>query len=263
MPTITILTFEEMPTLEEAISLLNGKKKGEDWVSARQNKYNQDEIFIQYWYYENIESGLKRALSEEDSYEIVSVLKENGMDRVLKRVYAFVNYLTHTLEIYIGNDAKARKLLSILEENLKIKFTSLRLTEAELLEIYKKHSNELTKVVLRDSLSKEEIAISGGNVDNSEVFGQLFGDSGLGVRAIAFHPRIKFMNQNNRYIVSLDGDRGTLRISSNQIFQWRPRYEIRQIVFIIAATKRMLERKEAAFHEIEEPQRSSPNEVVA
>jgi hypothetical protein len=256
MPTITMLTFDEIPKIEKAISLLNGKRNGEDWISARQNKYNQDEIFIQHWYYEDIESGLKRALSEEDSYEIVSVLKENGKDRVLKRTYAFLNFITHTLEIYRGNDAKTRKLLNILEENSRIKFTSLKLSEAELLEIHKKHSNELTRVVLRSPQSKEEIAISGRNVDSSERLGQLFRNSGFGLREISFRPKIKFMNENSKYVVTLDGDKGTLKIGSNQVFQWRPRFEIRQIVFAIAATKGML--KAAKFQGIEEPQRSSP-----
>jgi len=62
MPTITVFTFENMSKLEQAISLLNPKGSEGNWVTACQNKYNQDEIFIQHSYYEDLENGLKRAL---------------------------------------------------------------------------------------------------------------------------------------------------------------------------------------------------------
>jgi hypothetical protein len=42
MPTITVFTTEDMPKLEKAVSLLNGKKGEANWISARQHKYNQD-----------------------------------------------------------------------------------------------------------------------------------------------------------------------------------------------------------------------------
>jgi hypothetical protein len=238
MPTITVFATEDMPKLEEAISLLNGKKNGGNWISARQNKYNQDEIFIQYWYYEDIERGLKRAFSEEDSYEIVTVLKENGKDKVLKRTYAFISYVAHSLEIYRGLDSRTNELLKLLERTLDAKFRPLVLSEKELMQIYEKHSSELKKATLKNQQSNEEITITGANIDVSETFEELLRQHWF-LREISFRPKIKFMNEHNRYVVSLDGDKGTLKISSNEVFQWRPRFEIRQLVFAIAATKGM------------------------
>jgi hypothetical protein len=238
MPTITMFTVEQMPKLEEAVSRLNGKKNEENWISARQNKYNQDEIFIQYSYYQEIESALKRAFSEEDSYEIVTVLKDNGKDKVLKRTYAFINYVTNTLEIYRGLDSGTNQLLKLLEKNLNATFRPLVLSQEELVQIYKKHSAELKKATLKNQQSNDEIAITGKNIDDSQTFIELFRYPWI-LREISFRPKIKFMNEHNKYVVSLDGDRGTLRISSNQVFQWRPRFEIRQLVFAIAATKGM------------------------
>jgi len=52
------------------------------------------------------------------------------------------------------------------------------------------------------------------------------------LRVISFRPRIKFLNKNSRYQVTVNGDKGTIKISEG-FFSWRPRYEIRQIVFII------------------------------
>lgn len=244
MSTITVFTVEDMPKSEEAISLLDAKKSEGNWISARQNKYNQDEIFIQYWYYEDIESGLKRAFSDEERYDVVSVLKENGKVKVLRRTYAFINYATHSLEIYRGLDSRTKELLELLEESLNIRFNPLLLSQEELVQIYRKHSTELRKATLRNQKSNEEIAITGKNIDASEEFTELFRYPRL-LREISFRPKIKFMNEHNKYVVSLDGDRGTLKISSNQVFQWRPRYEIRQIIFVISATKGMMNEMKA------------------
>lgn len=239
MPTITVFTFEDMPKLEEAVSLLNGKGNEENWVSARQNKYNQDEVFIQHWYYEDLENGLKRAFSDEERYELVSVLKENGKDKVLKRTFAFINCVMHTLEIYRGLDGRANELLKLLQKHLKTTFTPLVLSQEELVQMYKEHSTELRKATLRNQKSNEEIVIAGKNVDASQEFAEFFRNPWV-LRAISFRPKIKFMNEHNKYLVSLDGDKGTLKISSNKIFQWRPRFEARQIIFAIAATKGMI-----------------------
>lgn len=238
MPTITVFTFEDMPKLEEAISLLNGKGNEENWVSARQNKHNQDEIFIQHWYHEDLENGLKRAFSDEERYELVNVLKENGKDKILKRTYAFVNCVTHTLEIYRGLDGRTNELLELLEKHLKTTFSPLVLSQEGLMQIYEKHSSELRKATLRNQISNEEIEITGKNVDASQQFAEFLRNPWM-LREISFRPKIQFMNEHNKYVVSLDGDRGTLKISSNQVFQWRPRYEIRQLIFAIAATKGM------------------------
>jgi hypothetical protein len=170
MPTITMFAYEDMPKLEKAVSLLNGKKSEANWISARQNKYNQDEIFIQYWCYEDVKGALKRAFTEEDSYEIVNVLKENGKDSILKRTYAFINYVTHTLEIYRGSESRTKELLELLEKNLKSSFSSLQLSEEELVRTYRMHSTELTRAMLRNQKTNEEIAITGKNIGASQEF---------------------------------------------------------------------------------------------
>jgi hypothetical protein len=236
MRTITVFTFEDMPKLQRAISLLNGKGSEGNWMTARQNKYNQDEIFIQHWYHEDLENGLKRAFSDEDSHEIISVLKENGKDKVLKRTYAFINCVTHTLEIYRGLDSKTNQLLKLLEKHLKNTFSPLTLSQEELVQIYRMHSTELRRARLRNQNSNEEIEITGKNVDASQEFAEFFRNPWV-LREISFRPKIKFMNEHNKYLVSLDDDRGTLKVSSNEVFQWRPRFEIRQLIFAIAATK--------------------------
>ena len=57
------------------------------------------------------------------------------------------------------------------------------------------------------------------------------------LRVISFRPRIKFLNGHNKYQVTLNGDRGTMKFfSPNEQFDFRPRIEVRQLTFLIAAT---------------------------
>lgn len=236
MPTITIFTFSELPAIDKTIEIINGKKKGDSWISARVNKYNMDEIFIQFWYYEDIENGIKKVFSEEDSYEIVSFLKENGKNRVLKRTYCFINFVTKTLEIYRGPDAKTGEILNLLEKCLKIKFVPLSLTTDQLEKIYSRHSLELKQVLFKNINGLIYDILRGNNLEINSKFKEYLLAFPSSLRVISFRPKIKFMNEHNKYQVTLNGDKGTLRISSNDVFQFRPRFEIRQIIFILAAT---------------------------
>jgi hypothetical protein len=82
--------------------------------------------------------------------------------------------------------------------------------------------------------------LRGNFLENNEKFKQYLQKFPDCLRAISFRPKIRFLNNFNKYQVTLNGGKGTLRISSNSIFNWRPRYEIRQIVFIVAATLGLL-----------------------
>jgi len=236
MPTITIFTFSEIPKMEKVIESLNGKKKGENWISARVNKYNNDEVFIQYWYYEDVETGINKVFAEEDAYEIVSFLKENGKNKVLKRTYCFINFVTKTLEIYRGPDAKTGEILQLLEKCLKIKFSPMSLSSEQLKKIYSFHSLELRQVLFKNINGLIYDILRGNNLEYNSKFNEYLQAFPSCLRVISFRPKIKFMNEHNKYQVTLNGDKGTLRISSNEIFQFRPRYELRQIIFILAAT---------------------------
>jgi hypothetical protein len=232
---ITVFSFKELPGIFEICKSLNEKKFSECWITAKESKYNKDEVFISYWYYELVEDSLKRIFSEEDANEIVSFLKENGKSKVLKRTYCFINLLTRTLEIYRWPDEKTQEIVSNLEKLLQVQFTPLKLKSDELQKIYSEHSLELKQVMFRNVEGLVFDILNGSYLEDNVRFKeylQLFPQS---LRAISFRPKIKFLNGNNRYQVTINGDKGTIRLSSNEVFQWRPRYEIRQIIFLIAS----------------------------
>ncbi|MEM5800903.1 MAG: hypothetical protein QXD54_05005 [Candidatus Aenigmatarchaeota archaeon] len=234
MPTITVFLFEKLPSPFEICGILNNKKFKDSWIEAKVSRYDKNEVFVQYFYYESLEDALKKAFSEEDIYEIVSFLKQNGKNKILKRTYCFINTLTKTLEVYRGPDKKTEEIVLLLESLLKVKFHPLKLDSQKLKEIYSKHAIELKQAMFRNIEGLIYEVLKGNYLEKNRKFNFYLAKFPSCLRVISFRPKIKFLN-SSKYQVTINGDKGTIKLSSNY-FNWRPRFEIRQIVFIIAAT---------------------------
>jgi len=234
MPVITVFTFNSLLEKKSVVKAVDKKKKGEGWFVAKESKYNKNEVMIQYFYYEDVENVLKQAMSEEDIYEIVSFLKNNGKQKVLKRTYCFINLLFKTLEVYRGPDKKTEEIVSFLEELLNVKFKPITLSSRQLQEIYSNHATELKQAMFKhvDGLFYE--ILKADFLEKNEKYIECLQKYPENLRVISFRPKIKFLNENNRYQVTINGDKGTIKLSSNEVFKWRPRFEIRQLVQILA-----------------------------
>jgi hypothetical protein len=236
MPCITLYTFDKAFSLRELwVALKNAKLNG-GWITSRPSKYNKQELFIQYWWYEDIDDSVKKVFSEEEAEDIVTFLKQNGKNKVLKRVYCFINLLTRTLEIYRGPDSKTEEIVAGLEKILGTKFKPLKLSSEDLQKIYTNHSLELKQAMFKNMEGLIYEVLRGRMLENNEKFKEYMQKFSNCLRVISFRPNIKFLNGGCKYQVTLNGDKGTVRLSGNGIFKWRPRYEIRQIIFLIAAT---------------------------
>lgn len=240
MPTISVFKFDKLIKISDICKAVNGKKFNESWMTAKESKYSQNEVFIQYWYYEDLEESLKKVFSDEDSYEIVSFLKENGKNRVLKRTYCFINLLTRTLEIYRWPDQKTEEILQLLERFLGVKFSTLILKPEELKKIYSDHSVELKQVMFKNMNGLIYEILRGNSLENNTKFNEYLKSFPNCLRVISFRPKIRFLNDHNKYQVTINADKGTIRFSSNDVFSWRPRFEIRQIIFIISSIAKLL-----------------------
>lgn len=237
MSVVSVFKFESLSSPWQVAKSLNGQKINETRITAFVSKYNRNEVFVQYFFYEDIEEAIKKITDENESTEIVSVLKQNGKTKLLKRVYCFINLLTKTLEIYTGSELLVNEIISALEKVLKTRFSQVTLSSSDLQKIYSQHSTELKQAMFKniDGLFYE--ILRGKSLENNEKFKQYMQKFPDSLRVISFRPKIKFLNSNNKYQVTLNGDRGTLRFSSpNGEFSWRPRIEIRQLTFLIAAT---------------------------
>ncbi|MBI2545397.1 MAG: hypothetical protein HYW22_02245 [Candidatus Aenigmarchaeota archaeon] len=237
MSVITVFKFENLDEPFKIAKSLNGQKSNDSWLTAFVSKYNRNEIVVNYWFYEDLENNVKKVLDENESMEVISYLKQNGKTRVLKRIFSFVNILTKTLEIYTGSESKLDEIVEILEHVLSTKFTRVVLSSQNLQTIYSEHSTELKQVMFKNVEGLFYEILRGGNLQMNGKFQNCMEKFPENLRVISFRPKIKFFNGHNRYQVTLNGDKGTLRFSSvNEKFSWRPRVEIRQLTFLIAAT---------------------------
>jgi len=189
----------ENSTVLDICRKIDGKKFEDSWLTAKPSKYNNNEVFIQYWYYEDIENILKEVFEEDEVYEIMNSLKKDNHTKLLRRTYAFINLLTNTLEIY--DKKKTEEVKKFLEKELDTKFENLCLTAEQLKQMAEQHSFE-TKVLAEDK--------------------------------IIFIPKIKLLNGKS-YEVAITKN-GELKFRENGIFVYRPRFEIRQLVFMISST---------------------------
>ncbi len=237
MSIVTVFKFDGLSSPWQAAKSLDGQKMSDSWLTAFVSKYNRNEVVVNYWVYEDLESSIKRVFNEDDSMEIVSYLKQNGRDRVLKKVYCFVNLMMKTLEIYTGSEEKINDIVNVLEELLKTKFTRVILSSKDLQNIYANHSTELKQVMFKNLEGLFYEILRGKYLENNEKFRRYMEQFPESLRVISFRPRIKFWDGNNRYQVTLNGDKGTIKFSTySEKFDFRPRIEIRQLTFLVAAT---------------------------
>jgi hypothetical protein len=239
MAMITLFKCESLPNVNEIVKLLNNKKVGDSLIKAKASRYNKNEVIIEYFYYEDVEDLVKRILSE-DSDEVVSLLRMNGKTKVLRKTYCFINTLTRILEIYRGPDKKTNEIVSNLEKLLNVKLIQLSLTSQDLQKIYSKDGVELTQAMFKNINGLMYETLRGRFLENNSKFKEYLSKFPEALRVISFKPKIKFLNHKNKYQVTINGDKGTIKLSSNGLFKWRPRLEIRQITFIIAATLGLL-----------------------
>jgi len=245
MPVISVFMFENIPSINQICKTLNSNKFEGKWFTAKPSKYNDSEVFIQFWYYEDVEEAFKRVYSEDDFEEIVTYLKENGKSKVLKRIYIFINTFLKTLEIYRGNDEKTADVVSILQSLLGCEFRQLNLPPDTLAKIFAEHSNELKQVMFRNVNGFFYDIIRGNYLEANDKFQEYMQTFPDKLRVISFRPKIKFLNNFNKYQVTVNGDKGTIRFSSNEVFQWRPRFEIRQLVFILISSLGLVTKRQS------------------
>ncbi len=237
MSVVTVYKFEGMVNPWRIAKALHGRKLNDNWLTAFVSKYNRSEVVINYWSYEDVEDGIKRVFDENESMEIVTYLKQNGKTRILKRLYCFINTMTKTLEIYIGADAVLDEIVTMLENLLQIKFDRVVLTSKDLQSIYSQHSNELKQAMFKNVEGLFYEILRGNNLESNKKFNEYMQKFSDCLRVISFRPKIKFLNGYNRYQVTINADKGTLKFySPNEKFDFRPRMEIRQLTFLVAAT---------------------------
>lgn len=236
MPTVTLLKIEPMPTKSDLIDGLNGKRRNGCWLKAKESKYNKNEIEVDVWYEEDVETGLKRAFSDE-AYEMIEYLKTNGKEKVVRKVYCFINLELKTLEIYRGLDVITYKIKEIVENLLEVNLVTISLDSGHLMHIVKKYSSELKQAMFKYIHGLWYHIIRGRHLEKNGKYKDFIVTKPDALRCVSIIPKIKFLNGNG-YSVTINGDKGTIKMWDG-MFKWKPRLEVRQIVSIVANVSKL------------------------
>jgi len=236
MVTITLYKLDPLPSKEKIIKKLNNKKKNGLWLKARESKYNKNEIEIDVWYEEDIETGLKRAFSDE-AYEVVEYLRNNGKEKITRKVYCFLNLRLETLEIYRGIDAITNKIREAIQSLLRINLTPVSLDAGHLLHIIKKYSSELKQAMFKYIHGLWYHILRGRHLEDNVKFKDFIVMKPESLRVISVIPKINYLN-GSEYMVTINGDKGTIKMYDG-FYKWKPRLEVRQIISIVANAARL------------------------
>lgn len=232
MTTISLYKFDEIIEKNEIIKQLDGRKENGFWFRAKESKYREDEIEIDVWYEESIEVGAQRAFSD-DAFEVIQYLKEKGKEKVIRKIYCFLDLKKKTLEIYRGPDVITDDIRQKLEKILITKFSPLSLTATQLTNIVKDYSYEVKQAMFKYVHGLWYSIIRGRHLENNEKYVQYMQVKPDSLRMVSIMPKIRYMN-GKEYMVTINGDRGTVKMSDG-FYKWRPRYEVKQIVDIVTA----------------------------
>jgi hypothetical protein len=231
MATITLFKIEPLPTKRDIIRSLHKKKRNGCWLKAKKSKYNENEIEIDVWYEEDVEKGLKRAFSDE-AYEMVEYLRIKGKEKVIRKVFCFIDIELGTLEIYRGIDVMTYKIKEIIETCLKVTLSTVSLDAGHLMHIVRKYSSELKQAMFKYIHGLWYHIIRGRHLEKNGKYKDFIVKKPDSLRCVSIIPKIRYLNGNG-YSVTINGDKGTIKMWDG-IFKWKPRLEVKQIVQIVA-----------------------------
>lgn len=231
MTTVSLFKIESLSGKAEIINCLNEKKENGYWLKAKESKYNENEIEVDVWYEEDIEVGLKRAFSDE-AYEMVGYLKNNGKEKIIRKVYCFVDFELGILEIYRGLDSITYKIKEVIEKLLNVNLSSISLDAGHLMHIVVKYSSELKQAMFKYIHGLWYHIIRGRHLEKNGKYKDFIVTKPDSLRCVSIVPKIKYLNGNG-YSVTINGDKGTIKMWDG-LFKWKPRLEVRQIVNIVA-----------------------------
>ena len=233
MPTITLFIAENIKPKFQIIKEINENGKGEkEWFSAVLNKSQPEEIIVSYFFEESIEEHLSKVLEEDEIEEVISVLKQNGNSKVIKKITSFLNVNDKLLEVYRGPDKITERIVEKLTEITGIQFKRIKVSSNGLQQIYQRHSLEVTQAMFKNIDGLFYQIMRGNNLETNKRFLEYMAKFKDCLRVISIKPAIKYLN-GGRYQVTVNGDKGSIRFSPLPDFRWRPRFEIRQVVDIV------------------------------
>ena len=233
MPTLTLFLMRKGLREDDVIKRLHDIKVKEGWLVAKKSKFFHSEVEVTYYFYEPIDDSLRKIFDDEEYIEIAHLLIDNGKYKVLRKIRCFINVNTGLVEVYRGPDLVTHNLKQLLEKLLNIQLKPVSLNSSQLVTLIQKYTIELRQAMFRNVDGFWYTILRGKSLETNPKFTEYLIKNHNSLRVISIRPKIRFLN-GGKYTVTINGDRGTIKITKDGMFKWRPRFEIRQITFLIA-----------------------------
>lgn len=227
---ISLFKTNPIPTKMELLLSLDGQELNGCSFKVKKSEFDEDELEVAIWYEEDVEIQIKKLFSL-DAPEIVEYLKKKGQEKVIKRIYSFINLERGVLEIYRGGDYVTEKIKKLMEGLLEIQLKRVYIKSRKLLELVEENSLELKQATFKYVDDLYYYQLRGNNLEGNKKYMEYIKMNPMSLRAVSISPDIKYIN-GGKYSVNIDGDRGTVKIM-NGAMKWRPRLEVRQIVNMV------------------------------
>ena len=236
MPTITLFLIRpKLTNASKVVEKLDRKKINDVWIRARISRFDEKEIEINYYYEETIEDNLRKVFNGDELHSITAFLLNNGVYTVLRKVYCFMNVDLSILQVYRGPDSVTQNIKQILEKLLGVRLTRVSIDSKQLTRIMKNYSEEVNQAIFKNVDGFWYTLLRGSKLESNSKFNEYLNKNHNSLRVLSIKPTIRYLN-GKRYTVTINGDKGTLKFCDGNPFKWRPRFEVRQIVYIVAST---------------------------
>jgi len=234
MPTITLFKFDAKLEKNNIVKLLDKKKVGDDWIRARCSSYASDEIEVDYYYPESLEENLRRIVEDDQLHSILTDVFANVNHLIIRRVRIYINLRYNLLQVYRGPDVVTKRIKESLEKLLNVKLQQVTFSSSQLIGMATNYAEEIRHAIFKNVNGFWFTLLRGQHLEKNVKFQRYLSYNHNSLRAIGIRPKIRYIDGNKSFTVTINGDRGTLKICSSGMLKWRPRFELRQVIYIVS-----------------------------
>jgi hypothetical protein len=230
MVTVSLFKMETVPEKLDIVYRVDGEKMGDCSFQAMQSRYDDEEIQVEVFYEEDLETGMRRFFSNEAA-EIAEYLRQKGKETIQRRVTCFVNRRTKTLEIYRGPDYITARIKEALQRLLRTNLEQVSLNSQQLLMIVNQKSEEVKQAMFKYINGLWYQILRGNKLESNEKYLEYLSAKPESLRMVSVIPKINWTN-GSKYTVTFNGDMGTIKMWDG-VYRGKPRQEVRQFVNLV------------------------------
>lgn len=229
MVTVSLFKMESVPQKLDIMYQVDGEEVGDCKFRVRSTEDDQ-EVKIEVFYEEDLEKGMRFFFSDEAG-KIADILKQEGKEKIQRKITCFVNRKTRILEIYRGKDHVTAKIKEGLQRLLGVELEQVNLNSQQLLMIANRNSEEIKQAMFKYIHGLWYQILRGNKLETNEKYLSYLSAKPESLRMVSVIPKINWVN-GSKYTVTFNGDKGTIKMWDGA-YRGKPRKEVKQLVGLV------------------------------